>query len=267
MKASRYVGNWISGILLGCCLASLAVQPAAHAAGLRPVIASGGTTMYEGYRVLQTGGRVPDSGSTISNLTRGKPETLTAPASIPGTTTGAAYAFLFWDIDGHLFTHRRATFYAPAHAAAFFATAWYLQTGGSGGPGPTAVTTYGFSLITDRTLPGTPIASVAPSSAWTAPSASVSTTTSVTITAANPLDFLRWLAADATATGTQLAVGSGISTTAIAFYGPNPCQSIENEIAALSVADFPPPNPAKELQVAARALELQLRACEARHGG
>jgi hypothetical protein len=226
--------------------------------------------MHEGYRVLQTGTRVPGAGSATSVLLAGSKNTLTAPDLITGTT-GTVYEFLFWDIAGHLHTQRTATFTAPAHQAALAATAWYLQTGG--GPCtiptgcPTGVTAYGFSLVEDAALAGTPIASVTPSSAWTAPSATVWTTTSVTMTATNPLEFVRWLARDATATGVQLAVGAGVSTIAIAFYGPNPCQDIENEMAATDPGEFGPPDPVKEYQAYLHYLAEEYQACVARHGG
>ena len=166
----------------------------------------------------------------------------------PGTTPDTAYAFLYWDINGHLYAHPRATFVAPTHLSSFAATAWYLLTSGGGPGGATSVMTYGFSLPKDAPLSGSPIASVAPSSAWTPPSAAVSTSTSVTITATDALEFIRWLAPDATVTGTALAAAAGVSTTAIAFDGPNPCQSIENDIASASAADFGPPDPVKEYQ-------------------
>ena len=57
---------------------------------------------------------------------------------------------------------RKATFVAPAHQAAFAADAWYVPQAGdvdSLEGCPTAVTTYGFSLLKHKTLPGTPIAS------------------------------------------------------------------------------------------------------------
>lgn len=226
MKALPQSGKQFLGGALACVgLALLTLQPvAAHAAFLKPkpVTTPGGTTMYESYRVFPSGAHVPGSGSTTSVLKQGGTNTLTAPQSIPGTVAGTAYGFLFWDIDGHLYTHRTAKFRAPTQAA-FAADAWYWLTSGVGGPpGPTYVTTYGFSLLTHKTLPGTPIASVVPASAWTSGLASVSTTASVMITAANPVDFVRWLAPGATATGTQLAVGAGVSTVAIAFYEPNP---------------------------------------------
>ena len=270
MKALTRSGKQLVSIALACVgLTSLALQPvAAHAANLYPLTKPGGTTMYQSYRVLPTGAKVPGSGSTTSVLKSGGSDTLTAPYVIPGTIAGTAYRFLFWDIDGRLYMHRKAKFVAPSHQAAFAADAWYLLTGGGSCPGcPTYVTTYGFSLPEHKTLPGSPIASVVPSSAWTPPSASVSTTTAVTITAANPVEFVKWLAPGATATGTQLAVGAGVSTIAIAFYGLNPCQSILNQIESLSPGDFGPPNPAKEYQAAAHYLALQLRVCEAKHGG
>jgi hypothetical protein len=257
----------LGAVLLAGCVASPAIQPlAAHAAPQQISLRTGGSTiMYERYRVMPGGASVPVSGSTISSLAPGHRDTLMAPDSIPGTAPSTAYAFLFWDIAGHLYLRPRATFVAPS-APVFAATAWYEFTG-PGGPGPTAVTAYGFSLPKDAFLPSSPIASVTPSSAWAAPSNSVSTTTAVTITAVDPLEFVQWLAPDATATGAQLAAGAGVSTLAIAFYGPNPCQAIENELSGLSVADFPPPDPAKEMEVLVHALTLQLQACEAQHGG
>jgi hypothetical protein len=278
--------RFLASILACAYLATLAVQPwAAHAAQLTPITTSGGsgllithggpgahgTRMHEGYQVLQTGARVPGSGATTSVLTAGSMVSLSAPRRIPGMAPGTAYIFLFWDIGGHLKTHPTATFKVPATPSSIAATAWYLPTGGGACTAPagcpSGVTAYGFSLTNDAPLAGTPIAAVVPASTsvWAPPSATVWTTTSVTITAANPLEFVRWLAPHATATGLQLAVDAGVSTIAIAFYGVNPCQYIQDEIDAVNPGDFPGPNQALQEQIYIRYLLMQLRACEARH--
>jgi hypothetical protein len=271
MKTLRHTARrGIARVLTGFGLTALAVQPlAAHAGPTPPVTPHGGTTMYVTYRVLPNGTRVPGSSVSTIVLLPGATDTLTAPKTLPGTTPETGYAFFFWDIDGHLRTQPAARFTAPAHQSSFAAMAWYVPTGCSGPcNGPTSVITYAFSLLRYRVMKGTPIASVAPSSAWTAPSSSVSTATAVTITAAHPLTFVRWLAPGATATGTKLAVGAGVSTIAMAFYGPNPCQTIQGEINnPVDPSDFPPPDQAKEQQAYQHMLELQLQACEARHGG
>ena len=132
MKALRHSGKQLIGGALVCVgLAALALPPVAtHAAFLSPMTKPGVTTMHESYRVFPSGAHVPGSGSTTSILLRGSTNTLTAPRSIPGTIAGTAYRFFFWDIDGRLYTHRTATFPAPAHQAAFRADAWYLPVGG-----------------------------------------------------------------------------------------------------------------------------------------
>jgi hypothetical protein len=256
------------------CLGLAVLGPAAQADILRPVNTSGGraphgTTMHESYRVFPDGTRVPGTGTTTSVLVRGSTAILTAPAAISGTLPGTVYEFQFWDLAGHLRTNHRTTVKVPTGQAAFRADAWYLLTGG--GPCtnpagcPTYMTTYGFSLPAHKTLPGSPIASVVPvsPSVWTPPSATVATTTAATITAATPLDslhFVHWLAPGATATGTQLAVGAGVSTLAIAFYGPDPCEWI------LGDAPYPWELPPAAYQAAMRAIAAEYHACEVSHG-
>jgi len=240
--------------------ASTGTVPAAAKTSCPP-----GTTMQENYMAIDNGSRVPGSGTTTSCLTTGKKETLTAPKSIPGANQ-TAFAFLFWDINGRLYSRRKATFIAPSDPS-FEASAWYLLTG-PGCCGPSNITTYGFSVLTDKKLPGTPVASTSPSSAWTSPSHTVFTKTAVTVTAGNPLELLYWRALPKTATvdGTKLSVAAGVSTVAIAFYGANACQSIQNELSGLSLADFPP-HGGKALEAEIKYLSAQYQACVVRHGG
>ena len=122
MKALTRSSKRLLGGVVACIgLTALALQPlAAHAATLHPVTTPGGTrgvisrggparhgtTMHESYRVFPGGANVPGAGSTTSVLLRGSTGRLTAPAAISGTIPGTAYRFLFWDIDGHLYTHR-----------------------------------------------------------------------------------------------------------------------------------------------------------------
>ena len=282
MKTVAHSGKTVlRGLLATLGLAALAVQPlVAHAANPGLLAPFGGpvpkTTMYESYLVFPTGTRVPGSGTTTSVLVQGKQDTLSAPATIPGTVSGSGYQFLFWDIAGQLYTTEAVTFTAPSQAT-FDAQAWYDPYDPCGTPCPPPpppyVETYAFSLIQTGpltgTLPGTPIASVLPltPTAWTPPSQAVSTTTAVTITAqsymAGSQTFVQWLpfAPGLSAGGVQLSAGAGVYGFAIAFYGPNPCQSL---------MDNPPqpwefPNPAA-YQAAMKAWAASVEGCEKSHG-
>ncbi len=201
--------------------------------------------------VFPTGATVPGGLSGSVAVTGGTSVTLSAPEyvyapSVPPGALGTVYQFMFWDVNSALINTGTAEFTAPTGGRAFDATAWYLPvcvvSSSCSGSEPTAVTTWAFSLANDKVLPGTPVNSVAPSSAWTAPSTSVSTATGVKI-GALPFygahtkffgqPFSSWFVfagGGATTSGLDLQVPGGESPYAIAFYGqysfhlpPIPC--------------------------------------------
>jgi hypothetical protein len=138
--------------------------------------------------------------------------------------------------------------------------------------GSSNIFTVGFQVDKNQPISGTPIASVSPATnSWKTPSQEVLTNTPVTITAANPLDFIYWhLFPRSTATaakGVELHAAQGATALAIAYYGPTPCQYIINEGQSLSPGDFPAPNANALYAAALRANAEQLKACEAAHGG
>jgi hypothetical protein len=179
--------------------------------------------------------------------------------------------FLFWNVNGSLYTTPTISFIVPEQD--FNATAWYIQE--VGGPAPT-VDTFLFSLVQDKELTETAISSVSPASAWPGPPAtSVATNTSdtpPTITAsqfiADAGAFSSWLvgSGNLTPAGRVLqdgGVGVAGGGWAIAFYGPDPCDDIRQQLANISEADFPSPAAYK------RAFEFllqQLVLCEKQHG-
>jgi hypothetical protein len=189
-------------------------------------------------RLFPSGTEVPGGMSGGALVTGGKLAALTAPefiyqpppASSP-TAAGTVYEFMFWDVNAALKRKEKAIFIAPS-GTIFQATAWYLAIGGGGCVGicPTAVTTWAFSLSTYKVLPESPIESVFPATAWTAPSTSVSTATAVKITASEYLGshtltsftkFRSWFVFGGgkfAISGPKLAVGKGESPYAIAFY-------------------------------------------------
>jgi hypothetical protein len=133
------------------------------------------------------------------------------------------YSFLFWNAVGTLGSGLTTTITVPETNAV--ATAWYLQIGGSGG-GP-GVATFAFSNELDLVLPETPIASVAPSSAWAGGNATgVSTSQAVQITAKGSVagtpagaSFDSWFQfGNGTPSGNVLSVPASGSSYAIASY-------------------------------------------------
>ena len=201
--------------------------------------------------VFPTGTSLPGGLSGSVPLTAGASVTLTAPEyvyqpSVPPGAPGTVYQFMFWDVNSALINTGTAHFTAPSGGTAFGATAWYLPvcvvSSSCSASGPTAVTTWAFSLANDKVLPGTPVDSVSPSSAWTTPSTSVSTATAVKI-GALPFygahtkffgqPFSSWFVfggGGATTSGLDLQVPAGGSPYGIAFYSqysfhipPTPC--------------------------------------------
>lgn len=231
-RASPVWAKFLLAVLMGAVL-STSVLSAAQAGPLSTVVTMGSRVFPSG-ALLPGGvfGRVSASAGSAVTLTA--PEYLYSPSSPPGAM-GTVYEFMFWDANHHLFGSRKATFRAAAGAAPR-ATAWYLQvcvTSSCGGGESSAVTTWAFSLTDYKVLPGTPISSVTPSSAWTSPSTSVSTATTVEISAlpyfgASPsattgsTGFNTWFVFGApstvTVSGLNLSVPAGLSPYAIAFY-------------------------------------------------
>jgi hypothetical protein len=231
------------GVLVGTTL--IAAAPAVS--GASPVPA----TMTISSNVFPTGASVAGGLSGTVPVAGGSSVTLAAPEyvyqpSVPPGSMGTVYEFMFWDINSSLVNTATADFKAPSSGTTFSAGAWYLPvcvvSSSCGSGGPTSVTTWAFSLTNDKILPGTPISSVSPSSAWTSPSTSVSTATAVNIGALPFLgphskfgatEFRSWFVfggGGATVSGLQVQVPAGESPYAIAFYNeyashvpPIPC--------------------------------------------
>lgn len=161
------------------------------------------------------------------------------------------YDFLFWDNQGSI--SWSPTVSICAGATSTVATAWYVTTcvGACSEPCPPTgcyVTTFAFSIDHDEVLAsGTPILSVTPNSplAWTSPSTTVLTTNPLgeSIIAKPTLAFPPYPAEpfrywQQLGTTTETPIGkvynASYNSTAwvIAFYGPDPCQIQENELAA-----------------------------------
>jgi hypothetical protein len=121
----------------------------------------------------------------------------------------------------------------------------------------------------------TPIASVAPSGAWSGPPSTTASTTTgsspVAITALSLISgyglFHSWLQiGNGSVSKNVLTVPANGASLAIAFFGipvPDPCQSLRNQLAALNPADFPTEAAYK---AAAEALAGEVRACEEKWG-
>jgi len=166
--------------------------------------------------------------------------TLTTTAAEHLYRKKAAFEFLFWNVTGKLPLTSPKLSDDPATTGTF-ATAWYLQTGGGGGCTPNcSVATWAFSLDDDAVIANTtPIASVTPGGLWTAPSTTVSTDTTSTVTIAArktlsvPLEYFQsWLELPNTAvSGSNLTSAPEGSAEAVAFYRslpskpplPGPC--------------------------------------------
>ena len=162
------------------------------------------------------------------------------------------YEFLFWDNQGSI--SWSPTVSICAGATDTVATAWYLQTcvgpcvGGPCPPPGCYVTTFAFSTDHNEVLArGTPILMVNPNSpvAWASPSTTVLTTNPLgeSITAkstlafpphaAEPFRYWQQLGTSAETPISKVYNASSNSTAwVIAFYGPDPCQLLENELAA-----------------------------------
>jgi len=159
--------------------------------------------------------------------------------------TYSGYEFLFWDNQGTISFN--STVSICAGSGSTVATAWYVATGGGGNCPPTCfVTTFAFSIDHDEFLPkGTAIALVTPNApptpAWAAPSTTVNTTGPESISAqsslafppyaAEPFRFWQQLGTTAeTPIGVVLSATKNDTNWFVAFYGPDPCQTLRNEL-------------------------------------
>ncbi len=171
----------------------------------------------------------------------------------------AGYDFLFWDNQGTIVWTSSVTI-CPGSGNTV-ATAWYLPTGGGNGPCPPAgcsLTTWAFSIDHNLVIgpyagAGTPIALVTPNSpvAWTgAPSTSVLTNQAESVSAQSALAFspyasepFRWWQQLPVLGETPIGIvydaaqNTVSDTYAIAFYGPDPCQTLRNELASCLAGD------------------------------
>lgn len=170
----------------------------------------------------------------------------------------AGYEFLFWDNQGTIVWTLSVSI-CPGSGNTV-ATAWYLPTGGGGvcPPAGCSLTTWAFSIdhnlvIGPEAGSGTPIALVTPNSpvAWSgAPSTLVLTNQTESVSAQSALAFstyaaepFRWwqqlpVSAETPVGIVYTAAQNTVSDTlAIAFYGPDPCQTLRNELASCLAGD------------------------------
>jgi hypothetical protein len=208
--------------------------------------------------VAMAGADLCQAASTVTISAKVFPSNAVLFSVGPFSTTGsiplkaemiAGYEFLFWNLNASLQTNPDPSYPPPADSTVF-ATAWYVAVGGGPCTKPpcTGVTTWAFSLNSDKIIPNTPIASVTPSTAWSGPpSTTVSTTAgSVVITAQPEIvpygKFSSWLELPATSQkGENLAVAANGAVDAIAFYGfpePNPCEALCQPV--YCIPDLPP---------------------------
>jgi len=207
------------------------------------------------------------------------PETipvLQTPATQPPTYV--TYVFAFWNLNGLIRLDRTQTL-CSEKTKKTHATAWYLKEGGGNctpNCPPSFVTTFAFSDDHNESLPNTtPIKSVAPNSGtpppWTSPSTTVLTNGPEAIAALPDISlasiskpgtepFRRWAQVPQTSPPTppssvyQASTGSGAYV--VAFYGPEPCQTLVNELAICGQEPGPGRAPGK-----CSDLALQLEAC------
>ena len=233
------------GLLVAVGTAFIASVPAVAQASSVPANMTISSSVFPSGALVAGGlsGIVPVSGGSSVTLTA--PEYVYQP-SVPAGSMGTVYEFMFWDVNSALINTATAKFTAPPSGTSFSAGAWYLPvcvvSSSCGTGGPSSVTTWAFSLTSDKVLAGTPINSVNPSSAWTAPNTSVSTATAVKIDAFQFLgahskffgtEFRSWFVfggGGSTVSGLQVQVPAGESPYAIAFYSqyssglpPIPC--------------------------------------------
>ncbi len=174
-------------------------------------------------------------------------------------TSYPGYDFLFWNNQGTI-VWTSAVDICPGSGNTV-ATAWYLPTGGGNGPCPPAgcsLTTWAYSIDHNLIIgpyagAGTPIALVTPNSpvAWPgAPSTSVLTNQAESVSAQSSLAFppyaaepFRWWQQLPVSGETPIGIvydaaqNTVSDTLAIAFYGPDPCQTLRNELQSCLYGD------------------------------
>ncbi|MFI5042200.1 MAG: hypothetical protein ACHQNA_10205 [Acidimicrobiales bacterium] len=237
----------VGGLALALATAVMLLAPATAQA-------TSTATVVLGSKQFPSGAAVPGGLAGLIPVPGGSSVTLWAPgyvykAAVPPATAGTVYQFIFWDVNTILVKTAKARIPTPAGGGVVRATAWYLPVCvvGPCGSGPSAVTTWAFSLTANKVLSGTPISSVTPPVAWTSPGTSVSTATAVdiaaaycfgTCTTASWTTLVSWFvvggAGTVTISGLDLTVSAGASPYAIAFYRhgthapiPNPCPGPE----------------------------------------
>jgi hypothetical protein len=157
------------------------------------------------------------------------------------------YQFLFWDNQGAIVWTKKVDICVGSGDTT--ATAWYVATGGGGGC-PEAgcyISTFAFSIDHDEFLAkGTAISMVSPDSpsVWTTGSSSVITADGPeSVSAFSSLAFGKYKAEPfrywqqlgaSTETTPGIVYHASQNSTAwvVAFYGPDPCESLEEELAS-----------------------------------
>jgi hypothetical protein len=187
-------------------------------------------------------------------------ETETAQETI--IDTAGTYTFLFWNVNGSVQWSQTATFCTGATNG--FATAWYVVNGSGNCKAPNCyVSTFGFDMKDNVALPigdGTPIGLVSPNlqpdgtAAWISPSAIVLTGEGESITAKSSLavspfaaqPFRYWQTVPypqttpptlPTPIGVVFQAAANATSWVVAFYGPDPCQTLRNELASCLAGD------------------------------
>jgi hypothetical protein len=205
------------------------------AIGILAVIASAGVAnaakVTVNYKTFPTG---PTLDSTV----------VTTGCVTSTADTFPDYQFLFWDDQGAIVWSPTVSICVGSRNTV--ANAWYVHTGGGPCP-PTGcyVATFAFSIDHNEVLQnGTPIALVTPNSpvAWTgSPSTSVLTNNAESISAASALAFphhasepFRYWQELGTSAETPIGIvyqaAQNSTAWVIAFYGPDPCDSIRWEL-------------------------------------
>jgi hypothetical protein len=158
----------------------------------------------------------------------------------------SGYEFMFWDNQGVISFTPSVTI-CPGFTNSV-ATAWYMETGGGGSCPPScAIVTLAYSIDNSVFLPPTEtaIALVAPNSpvAWTSPSNSVSTVyaggeaisadsaLAIAPYASEPFRYWQQLFTTAeTPIGIVFQASQYADAYVVAFYGPDPCQAVRNQL-------------------------------------
>lgn len=179
-------------------------------------------------------------------------QTRIADTTISETATADTfpnYEFLFWDAQGAISWSPTVTI-CPGSGKST-ATAWYMATGNCTEacgcpPSGCYVTTFAFSIDHNKVLAkGTAIASVAPNSPviWISPMTTVLTNEAENITAnsaiafppfeAEPFRYWQELGRTTqTPIGEIYAASQNSTAWVVAFYGPDPCETLRGEVQA-----------------------------------